>query len=176
MTPKTAYDIILVTPLEPGGAQDYFHIGLLTLATYLTRKGHNVCFFDRNAMVYGENLSIEAVDARLVETITASRPKIVGFTFYTSYFSDIMRCSRMIKDQSPGTCCIAGGVHPTFEPQRTLEQIPYLDLVVIGPGEKPVDALLNGEQPEKIPGVACFSAGRYVAPPLSCTVRRHPNP
>ncbi len=81
-----SYDIILVTPLDVSGVQDYFHVGLLTLATFLIRKGYKVCFFDRNALVYGKGLSTEDVDKKLLGTISATTPYIVGFTFYTSYF------------------------------------------------------------------------------------------
>ena len=96
---KTAeYDIILVTPLESSGAQGYFHIGLLQLATFLIKEGYNVCFFDRNAMVYGRGITVEETDHALLEIILSSGAKFVGFTFYTSYFSDIYHTSHLIKE------------------------------------------------------------------------------
>lgn len=156
------FDIILVTPLDHTGIQQYFHIGLLQLATYLQNLGWKVCFFDRNAKVYGEKKSIHEVDLELEQTVKTAGTTLIGFTCYTSHFNDLAHCVHFLKKSSPQLLCFAGGAHPTFQPTRTLQQIPELDLVIKGAGEIPCQQLLHNSHIPSIPGVAYRTGSKII--------------
>ena len=160
-------DVVLVTPLIRGTVQPYFHIGVVRLASDLAKQGVRVHHVDRNALVHGHHLSEEACDRHLLETVVERRPRVVGLTCFTDYFRDVERCTAMLAEAcGAGVHITAGGVHPTFEPRRTLTQIPGLDSVVRGPGLEPVMRLLDGPPYEAIPGLCWRRGEELVVNPL----------
>lgn len=60
------------------------------------------------------------------------RPQLVGFHVKTSYVGLAARLSRVIKDLSPQTLVLWGGMHPTLLPDRC---VPDADILCLGEGE-----------------------------------------
>jgi anaerobic magnesium-protoporphyrin IX monomethyl ester cyclase len=82
---------------------------------------------------------------------------LVGITFLTPMFDVIRDLTHRIKESCHRVKIIVGGPHPTALPERTLNELPDIDFVCVGEGEKTiVDVIkyLDGENRiEKINGL-----------------------
>ena len=82
---------------------------------------------------------------------------MVGLTAFTNEIKPAARVARLVKALSPSIVTVIGGVHPSVLPERTLEEFPEFDYVVVGEGEltfaELVDALAAGVSPATIAGV-----------------------
>jgi anaerobic magnesium-protoporphyrin IX monomethyl ester cyclase len=99
-------------------------LGLAWIASYLDAKGYDVELVDFQ------------VDQRSVEdVIRENKPGIVGITgtSYTRYKSfDLARVAKKIDHK---ILTVYGGSHATFTPDDTLNNVPEIDVVVVGEGE-----------------------------------------
>jgi len=85
-----------------------------------------------------EILDAPAVGARadaVAERVSGSAFALVGITFLTPMFSIVADLIRRIKALCPTTHVVVGGPHPTALPERTLQEIPWIDSVCVGEGE-----------------------------------------
>jgi anaerobic magnesium-protoporphyrin IX monomethyl ester cyclase len=62
-------------------------------------------------------------------------PDIVGLGAFTNEIKPAAYLARLIKEQMPETVIVAGGVHLTAIPERTLDEFPEFDIGVVGEGE-----------------------------------------
>ncbi|MBI2266388.1 MAG: radical SAM protein [Armatimonadetes bacterium] len=104
----------------------YPHLGLGYLAAYLRSR----------------NIPCEVMDAKLerasFETLLRklkSGLDLVGITAMTHEISQAASVANLIKEESPATVTVIGGVHATALPQLTLEQFPGFDIACAGEGE-----------------------------------------
>lgn len=99
------------------------------------------------------------VDAELTEV---PRPGIMLYSLASAQADEIYREVFEAK-ANVDAIFIAGGPHPSARPKEALE---YFDYVVIGEGEETlpelIDAILNGEDPENVKGIAFKSEGKTV--------------
>jgi radical SAM superfamily enzyme YgiQ (UPF0313 family) len=124
--------VILVQPENGLNGAIYAPLGLLSLAAYV-RKDFDVEIVD---------LRFGSVD-QLCEAVKKTKPIAVGFSMLTgSCILQIIKASRKIKQASPDTKIIAGGIHPTFFPEQTLEH-PLIDFVIVNEGERTLKSLLK---------------------------------
>lgn len=75
-----------------------------------------------------------------IELINKLKPKIVGFSVLSPYAPVANRLSSLIKENSPSTLVIWGGVHPTISPESCIEDI---DMLCVGEGEETISELLE---------------------------------
>lgn len=120
-------------------------LGLLSIATFLKRRGHEVKIVDRN---------IEKVNlSRLLE---AFRPDAVGVSVMSARgIRDAVEISKRVKAR--GIPVIWGGQMPSMQPEMALS-CAFVDHVAMGEGEYVwldiMDALSAGETLDGIPGIA----------------------
>lgn len=88
----------------------------------------------------------------VVDKIMEFNPDWVGFTCYTANITAIKIISKALKERMPHVKQIIGGPHPTMDPLM-LEKIPAIDYAIKREGEFATLALVNGDDPAKIPGV-----------------------
>ena len=115
-------------------------LGLAYLAASLERAHYPVEIIDAPALKWG----IEDVVTRVGKEV-----HLVGITFITPMFETVQELTHYIKGSCPSTNIIVGGPHPSALPERTLEEIPGIDFVCIGEGEKTiveVAAYLDGNR------------------------------
>ena len=62
-------------------------------------------------------------------------PDIVGLGAFTNEIKPAAYLAKLIKEQIPETIIVAGGVHLTAIPERTLDEFPEFDIGVVGEGE-----------------------------------------
>ena len=92
---------------------------------------------------------VEGLDYRQIEErVRNSKPDLVGITAPTPPMKHVYKISEIIKGIYPDTPVVAGGIHPTVLPKRTMEEGGDIDFVVVGEGEitffELITALKNG--------------------------------
>jgi len=88
--------------------------------------------------VYG--LPLEEIGRR----IAAFNPDLVGITcLYSSTFPVVAELCKTSKAVAPLAVTVVGGTHPSFLPERCLEEAPELDMIALGEGEPVLLELLD---------------------------------
>jgi len=75
------------------------------------------------------------LDQRLADSIAQEQPCIVGMTIHTPAYAERLRLAKCIRERLPHALLIAGGHHPSAEPEHLLRNSDF-DLCVIGEGEE----------------------------------------
>ena len=81
------------------------------------------------------------------------KPDYVGITFTTPLVSEARVLAGIVREESPDSMVIAGGIHATTLPEEVLKNSEF-DVVVIGEGENTLRELCNGKELKSIAGVA----------------------
>jgi B12-binding domain/radical SAM domain protein len=119
---------------------------------------------------YFENLKIYFIQNENdlfsgMEHITREYNQVfAGISFFTSQLWEIARIVKLLKKKFPGVFYIAGGPHPSGNPQGTINM--GFDIVVLGEGEETLPELLRvldlGNDLSKVKGIAYIDTyGRY---------------
>ena len=110
-------------------------MGLAYLAGSLKKEGLNVEILDAAALEY----SLQDV----ITHIKQNNFHLIGITFLTPMFDIIKDLTFKIKKSCDNIKIIVGGPHPSALPERTLEEIPDIDFVCFGEGEKTLVELVK---------------------------------
>lgn len=103
-------------------------LGLAYLAAYLRNAGFHPSIHDFN---------VNQICDKEFEVFLKSRDwLLVGMSFMTNQFADAVRLSQLVKTTLPDTPLIAGGPHPSSIPERTLQEISAIEIIVRGEGEE----------------------------------------
>ena len=121
--------------------------GLLSISSYLIEQGHNVFVYD----CLGPQATFDL--AGQVKVILNYHPQIVGFSATTSSFPDAADLALKIKEQSPDTITVCGGVHVSALEGKLLEDYPAFDYLIAGEGELSMAQLAQGDAPADIKGL-----------------------
>jgi len=138
-------------------------LGLLSIGGPLVDAGHDVELLDADL----EYLDVE----RITDGVARCAPDAVfiGHSGSTSAHPVVVEVSRSIRAHCPGTRIVYGGVFPTFHWKEILEDVPQIDVIVRGEGERTAvrlaRALEQGQPLAGIEGIAFRSGGRAVATP-----------
>lgn len=126
-------------------------IGLLSIASYLTGKGRRTTIIDCRQLIteYPDKPYIYV----LIEMIRHLRPDVVGINMLTANYNHVDWIASAIKGFMPKVRIIAGGVHPSVEPELTLEDVIGLDAVCIGAGEEVMLEVAEGNKLQHISGL-----------------------
>src|SRR4030042_64733 len=140
------------SPLEP-------NYGLLTLAAILRELHFNVAYLDLNIHDYRLRSSgLMMTDDILEETIKDYEARIFGISYMTvTYGMWGKRLSGLISKVWPDAKQIVGGIHPTMQNNKVLNECPHIDYVIEGEAENSIGSIvkyiLEDKKPSKIPGV-----------------------
>lgn len=128
--------------------------GAITMAAYLRQYGHRVAVID------GYRISLQCGNVRsetyreIVRIAKAFSPDLVAVTMLTADIPECIETVRLLKKHLPAAIIVGGGPHPSGEPAGTLQQIPELDGIGVGPGEDICLELANGSRIADTPGCA----------------------
>jgi len=149
--------IVLVHPRGSNwfpGARDITDIanrmvpqGLLSIAAYLLREGHEVFVYD----CLGPGAPVEV--NKQTQAILAFQPRMVGFSATTSSFPDAAEIARHLKEQDPDIITVCGGVHVSALRESLLASYLDFDFFVAGEGEITLSELASGMEPASISGL-----------------------
>jgi anaerobic magnesium-protoporphyrin IX monomethyl ester cyclase len=121
--------------------------GLLSIAAWLDKEGHEAFLHD----CLGPQASSDFKTN--IDQILSCQPGWVGFSATTSSFPDSARMAAAVKNASPATVTICGGVHCSALGQRLLEEYPAFDYMVMGEGEVTLAELVSGADPARVRGI-----------------------
>ncbi len=121
--------------------------GLLSIAAYLIRDGHEVFVYD--CLGPGAPAGID----RQIADILRIRPHLVGFSATTSSFPDAADLAAGIKKRHSDIVTVCGGVHASALREKLLAAYPAVDFLVAGEGEVTMSELAAGADPAGIAGL-----------------------
>lgn len=125
--------VLLVNPppyqrVDEYDTPNFTRLGLACLASKLRADGAaDVQIIDAKF----ERLSYEGIEDR----IRRFSPDVVGLTAFTNEIKPAARVAGMAKALSSSITTVVGGVHASVLPERTLDEFPAFDAVVVGEGE-----------------------------------------
>ncbi len=140
-------------------------MGIAYLGAVL-RENYDVRLLD--AVVEGHDLERDLEDPRvfqyglspemIMDRVREYGPDVVGMScLFSSQFPAVAEISRQVKKWGPEIVTVTGGTHPTFLPERCLEE-EALDYIVMGEAEESFPKLLravsSGKGFNEIDGVA----------------------
>ncbi len=121
-------DILFIYPKLPANIEDGEPLNLMSMAAYLRRQGISVRIHDETAPLN----SFEA-DVR--------NARYVGITTTTCTYPRVLELKQRIKEINPAAIVMAGGVHATTTPEKTLSD--GFDIVVKNEGEKAITRIVR---------------------------------
>ena len=137
-------NLIIIYPDILNGAAwtGYFYTGIGYLSAVMKKAGHRVSLI--HVTHPPEQLEFMRT---LGEILSSDDSALIAFSSTTNMFGYVKLWSSWIKSQYRKNLTIAGGVHPTLNPDETIA-VDGVDIVCIGEGEEPLlelaDALQNG--------------------------------
>jgi radical SAM superfamily enzyme YgiQ (UPF0313 family) len=121
--------------------------GLLSIASFLLKQGHEVFIYD----CLGKGATINLHEQ--VKAILNYQPQIVGFSATTSSFLDAADMAQKIKEHSAHIKTVCGGVHVSALQDKLLSAYPAFDLICSGEGEITMAELAQDVNPAEIKGL-----------------------
>ncbi|OQY41745.1 MAG: B12-binding domain-containing radical SAM protein [Desulfobacteraceae bacterium 4572_87] len=134
-------------------------LGLLSIAAYLAREGHDVFVLDCLGPGAANNN-----DAH-VRSILQNDPQMVGFSATTSGFPDGYDLAVRIKARRPRVKTVFGGVHISALGSTLLDGYEFIDYLSLGEGEVTLAELASGKNPAHVNGLAWRDGDRTVQNP-----------
>jgi anaerobic magnesium-protoporphyrin IX monomethyl ester cyclase len=132
-------------------------IGILSLASWLDKHGHDTMLIDclgprppRNA---------EETAQRVIDW----KADMVGFSTTTSAFLDGYDIASIIRRKRPEIKIVFGAVHPSSIGGQLLEHFPNIDYLCVGEGEGTVQDLADGKELKTISGLVWRDGDRVVS-------------
>ncbi len=126
-------------------------MGIAYIAGVLEHNGNEVQILDLLVSKYTED--------KIRRKLEEYQPDIVGVTSVTMNYpvaSEILKhCKKVNKD----IITVIGGPHVTFSAVETLNEAPWIDVVVKGEGEQTMLDIIGGKKMEDIPGIAFRADG-----------------
>ncbi len=122
-------------------------LGLLSIAAFLKRGGHEVSVHD----CLGPNAP-QGLENN-VGAVLAADPELVGFSTTTSSFLDASDMASRIKQSRPQVKTVFGGVHVSALGGALLKRFPSIDCLVPGEGEAILLELASGRDAAAINGL-----------------------
>lgn len=110
---------LYIAPFEPP-------LGLSYLSAYLKKHGEDATTIDMQGLMMDTT--------ELKKILSELKPELVGITSMTTTFPTALQTAKIAKEILPSAKVIFGGVHPTLDPQGSLEQ-DEVDFVIRGEGE-----------------------------------------
>lgn len=148
-------------------------LGLPCLAAALEAAGFRARIFD----LYPDSPPTEdlaELDERLAEVVAQAQPVLVGMTIHTPFYADRVRLAAALRARLPTVLLVAGGHHPTAEPEHLLKTSKF-DVCVVGEGEQTLVEIARGlcaggrrdagDWLRRIPGVVFKQEGEIVRTP-----------
>lgn len=133
--------------------------GLLSIATYIKRKGFDVKIVD---------LSLSENFKNLEKEVLSNKPKIIGISSTSAFdYIESLECIKIAKMLSPESLIVGGGQHIGLLGKIVFQDTPHLDILCRYEGEKVMELLLKLQKFDKnnllkIPGIVFKIKNRII--------------
>ncbi len=101
--------------------------GLLAVGSYVHSKGYEVKIVDCRELIVKHKTN--DYTQYIIKAVMEFEPDIIGINILTALFPEALMIARELKENFPNCPIIAGGIHPSVEPELTLQQNQYIDLI-----------------------------------------------
>jgi anaerobic magnesium-protoporphyrin IX monomethyl ester cyclase len=145
---------LLINTPYPTSEIPQIPMGLSYIAAVLEKVGIEVQVLDFLVNDYSK--------IALARKIHDFAPELIGITSVTMNFpiaSQILRDCKEIDDNAITT---VGGPHASFTYEEIMQDLPWIDVVVIGEGERTMLAIASGEKLTEIEGIAYRKGSAYI--------------
>lgn len=116
-----------------GLGKNRFNYSFACLSAYLKAHGYNVTIAE----------PADYSQVKYKSLIKNGNFQLVGITSVTPSILKAYNTAKLIKELSPNSKIVLGGIHATLFPEYTLRECEYVDYVIVGEGEKALLALTN---------------------------------
>jgi len=157
------------------GSDNYFPLGLLSLATVLKNNNIDAKIIDVNNYYFNKEFNKSMLDDYIENVIYSFirnyNPDIIGIgCIFSGAFSNLKLIACEVKKNSPHLPVVIGGIHPTIFAKDILKKYLYIDYVIIGEGEYSFLALvksllIQSDDYKNIDGIAYRLNGDVVVNP-----------
>ncbi len=122
-------------------------LGLLSIASYLEKKGHSTQVEDCLGPYAAKSHD------QTIQRILRHDPALVGFSTTTSGFLDACDLATRLKSIRPDIQTVFGGVHVSAMGGELLKRFQEIDYLCLGEGEETLEELAEGRALEDIRGL-----------------------
>ncbi|RJR20801.1 MAG: B12 lower ligand biosynthesis radical SAM protein BzaD [Desulfobacteraceae bacterium] len=162
--------LVQVLSVEGPSTEKVYPLGIVSLATYIQARGHEVGLLDMNI----EKDPFGALKERLL----SFQPQVVGFSLRnidplanrtSSLIPPFIAAVRLTAAVLPRAILIAGGTGFSLFPERLMLELPEIRYGIVGEAERSLPALLSSlENPPPLKGL-CWREenGVRVVPPFT---------
>jgi anaerobic magnesium-protoporphyrin IX monomethyl ester cyclase len=147
---------LLINPPYPFLEFPIIPMGLLYLAAVLEEQEYEVDVLDLLVSRYTKD--------KIKRKLEEYRPDVVGVTSVTMNYPTASDILKYCKSVDPDVTTVIGGPHVTFAPEETLNEAPWIDIVVIGEGERTLLDIVGGKKLSEVQGIAFRSDGIRITP------------
>jgi len=145
--------ILLINPLGTKNNGYYCPpLGLLYLAGMLLDNGFEVEIIDGAFNNW----------RKIKKKIKDYNPSIVGISCFTATRNQAMRIAKMTKTINKNILTVVGGMHATYLYEQILSYYPFVDICVLGEGEKTLLEISQGKDISQINGIAYKDNGEII--------------
>jgi len=134
-------------------------LGLLSIAAYLKREGHQVFIHDCLGPEAPRGLREN------VRAVLKWQPELIGFSTTTSSFLDGHDMAEQIKHTDPSIIIVFGGVHVSALGKVLLKDFQHIDYLALGEGELTMLELASGRAAVSINGLVWRDGNTIVTNP-----------
>jgi anaerobic magnesium-protoporphyrin IX monomethyl ester cyclase len=136
--------LILIYPdlLKGSNWTGYFYVGVGYLASAVKKCGHDVSLLHVTAKLDTRQF-LDAIEQKL----NGAKKAVIGFSSTTNMFGFVREWAGLIR-KNYSHPVIVGGVHPTLDPEETI-QTPGIDAICIGEGEESLVDFLDAVEADK---------------------------
>jgi len=149
-------NVLFVYPNINGFHYDNYHFGLASIVSIVRQAEYNT-----KVLLITEKSEYSL----LLNEIKSFDPQVVGFSSVSSQFHYVKEMVSLVKEVSPETITVCGGVHPTIYPDALLET-NVLDCVFVGESEfsfvEFLDKIKNCEAYQETDNLAYARNGKLV--------------
>ncbi|MCX7857839.1 MAG: B12-binding domain-containing radical SAM protein [Deltaproteobacteria bacterium] len=136
-----------------------FNYGISFISSYLKGKGIETHLLNINEKL-GYGLDYE----RIEKDVARLRPDVIGFSVLTNQYKYASQIAKRIKDKFD-IPIIFGGIHPTMDPEDTLNN-PFVDYICVGEGEEALAEFMVKGDAKGIKNMGYRENGLPVVEPL----------
>ena len=121
-------------------------MGILILASYIEKFGHNVSIVDIKGIDMGDNklkFTEDDVIDKIVERVKEIKPEVIAIGVLVTDVEPVFKLLRVIKTALPNVKIVVGNSHPSMSPETYLFRDSPVDFIVFGDGEVTFEELLK---------------------------------
>ncbi len=132
-------------------------IGVLSIAGMLEKQGHEVKIID---CLVSDTAKLRKIDDKKVmygipfkelrQKLKDFNPDVIGVAnLFTAQKESLIETVKKTREVCPNSLIVTGGPHITVRPEEFLNEVPEIDLCVLGEGERTFSNLMLYKQKKK---------------------------